>query len=418
MARAKTVARRALKGTAVKSFCLSMPAVGHSVSLPAPPDFGQVRFTLAQQADKPTEAMTRVVKDVLRVGRWKVGLDESGKPVFWNVTPQVLASLSQTTKARLASGDAINFGKSHGDEDLLIPTDELIAPIDDVLVSGDVLWVSAYVTPAQAEYLANPSRKVSVGVLDNYTAGDGQQYPLALAHVAVTDRPVVTGQGRFMALANSIQGSKTMDFAALVEAINKLLASADLGSLPETVDESTIVIVIETMAAANGGAESPAEEPADASGGEPAADPMAGLANMGGGIGMSNKSGNKFMLALSNMIDAKIKPLTDEIGTLKSERVGEAKAAFEARLTELGKSGVPAITLTNKRALGAKYGYDLALLDGVVGTIKMSNTSQRNADGSAPTVPGDAPAVATDAEIEARLKARGIDTSKMPKFGV
>lgn len=394
-----------------------MPAVGHSVSLPTPPDFGPVRFSPAEQTDKPSEPRTRVVKDVLRVGRWKVGLNGSGQPVFWDVTPEVLRSLAMTSKDRLASGDAINIGKSHGDDDLIIPTDELIAPIDDLQVKGDVLWVASYVTPAQAEYLENPAIKVSVGVLEDYTAGDGQRYPLALAHVAATDRPVVTGQGRFMALANSIQGSSKMDFAALVEALNELLSTADLGALPEGVDETNLVMVIKTMAAANGGGEAPDEPAADAGGdmGAGAADAMAGMANGGQRFGMANKSGGMFA-QLSNLIKSEMKPLRDEIATLKSEKISNAKAAFEARLTELGKAGVTAITLTNKRALGAKYDYDLALLDGIAPAITMANKGKANANGSAPGVPDGSEKIATNDEVAARLKARGVDPKFMPTF--
>ena len=368
--------------------------------------------------------MTRVIKDVLRVGRWKVGFDESGQAVFWNVTPQVLGALEVTTKARLTSGDAINYGKTHGDDELIVPPDELIAPLDDVMVKDGVLWASSYVTPTQADYLANPARKVSVGVLEDYTAGDGQRYPLALAHVAVTDRPVVTGQGKFLALANSsfqTQGNTKMDFAALVEALNALLTSADLGTLPDDVDETNLVMAIKVMASANGGGVTP-KEPAAAGGegsdgaGDAAADAMAGMSNGGQRLGLANRNGIT-LAQLSNAIRTEVKPLTDKIAALEAEKIGNAKADYIAFETELGKAGVTAVTLTNKRKIAEKLGWDKGVLDGLHPTITMSNRAKANASSDAPDVPG-AVKLATDDEVEARIKARGGDTSKMPRFSV
>lgn len=181
-------------------------SVGHSMPVPTPPDFGPSKFTKEDQAANPNMPMTRVIKDVLRLGRWKEGFDESGQPVFGDYTPQELQTILNNARLMMASGHAINYGKSHGDEQLIIPTDELISPIDDIRLDNGVIWTATYVTPEQAIYLSNPARKVSAGLYRNYVAGNGTRYNgRTMLHVAVTDRPVVDRQGPFIiALSNYV----------------------------------------------------------------------------------------------------------------------------------------------------------------------------------------------------------------------
>lgn len=183
----------------------SSVCVGHSMALPEPPDFGIPKFTPEEQAANPGKALTRLIKDVLRVGRWKEGFDAQGRPIFGDYDEPKLTTILNNAVAMIASGHAINVGKSHGDEQLIIPPDELIAPVDAVKLSNGVLWVSMYVTPAQADYLSNPARKVSAGLYSDYPSGDAKIYAgPTMLHVAVTDRPVVTGQGPFIALSNYV----------------------------------------------------------------------------------------------------------------------------------------------------------------------------------------------------------------------
>lgn len=196
--KAKREGRRAVK------FACAV-AVGHGMPVPDPPDFGAPKWTPEQQAANPTKPWTRLVKDVLRVGRWKEGFDGRGKPIIGEYTPEKLTTIFNNAVAMLKSGHAVNIGKNHGDDQLTIATDDLISPIDDIRMENGIIWVSTYVTPAQAAYLENPAMKVSAGLYRDYPSGDGVIYrgPTML-HVAVTDRPVVTGQGPFVALSNYV----------------------------------------------------------------------------------------------------------------------------------------------------------------------------------------------------------------------
>ncbi len=142
----------------------------------------------------------RVVKDVLRLGRWKAGQSD------WNVTDEVLKTLANEFSAMVAAGVRSSFyWGSRPDGGPLgqhgVEAKNAIAPIDQVFVQDGVLYASAYVTDEQAKQLANPSHQVSVGVQPDWTDGAFNKYSLALLHVAIVDHPVVTGQGPFLTLS-------------------------------------------------------------------------------------------------------------------------------------------------------------------------------------------------------------------------
>lgn len=152
----------------------------------------------------------RVVKDVLRVGRWKAGQAD------WNVTDDVLKTLANDFAAMVSAGvrSSLYWGSrpdggplgQHG-----VEAKNAIAPIDQVFVQEGVLYCSAYVTDEQAKLLANPSHQVSVGVQPNWTDGQRKTYSLALLHVAIVDQPVVTAQGPFLTLSNDSDSVKDQD---------------------------------------------------------------------------------------------------------------------------------------------------------------------------------------------------------------
>lgn len=213
---------------------------------PLPRGFAPPRFTPQHQAENPDQPMTRLVKDVIRLGRWKTGTDAMGRPEMWDVTPLELSELAFAHMRSAGRGVAMNLTKSHGNLATgIVPTDELICPIDEMIVSNGVLWVSCYVTPEQARYLMNPACKVSPGVWPDWSDGLGNRYPLRMLHVAVTDNPVIPGQGPFLALANSSNRRKTtMDFQLLKGLINDLLGAIDrdgmVATLPTDTDETSL----------------------------------------------------------------------------------------------------------------------------------------------------------------------------------
>jgi hypothetical protein len=215
---------------------------------PFPRGFGPPRFTPAQQAANPDKPMTRLVKDVFRLGKWKVWSDEFGRPELWDATPDVLAELVFAHMRSTSRGVAMNLTKSHGDLSTgLVPTDELICPVDEMIVDNGVIWASCYVTPETAKYLRNPACKVSPGIWPDWTDGYGNHYPLRMLHIAVTDNPVIPGQGPFLAMSNGTTSTRnrrnaTMDFPTLKNQINDLLKALSDGAatLPADSTEDTI----------------------------------------------------------------------------------------------------------------------------------------------------------------------------------
>lgn len=353
----------------------------------------------------------RLVKDVLKVGRWKTGYDDAGRPEFWDVTPATLADIAINFNAMRTNGVGSNLGKTHGDENLLIHPDDLIAPIEAVKVAGDTLWIASYVTPEQAKYLANPAMKVSVGVVPNWQDGTGKTYSMALVHVAVTDRPVVAGQGPFLALADMAKGGSMNP--ELVDAINMLMEAAGLSALGDVVDEADLISQLKGVSAALGKTVTPPEEAEPAmptEGGDMAAEiPLPGMAP-----------------ALADSIRKTIKSLDDRVVALSDElaarRKADATAARSAFHTEAGRllgSGVPKAVVDKKIALADKLGsYDVALLDGLAPVLNTGGRSvaRKLADASPQSVAQDDPE-ATRKEVAERVaKSRGISVEAALKL--
>lgn len=368
------------------------------------PDFGP---------KAPSDAIRteRVVKDVLTVGRKKIGFDKDGQPVFWDVTPATLAQIANDFKAMKAAGNAPNLGKTHGDDDLLIHPDDLIAPLDQVLVANNTLWASAYVTPEEVAYLLNPARKVSVGVVPEYVDGAGNKYSLALIHVAVTDRPVVLNQGPFVTLADGTGGSSMNP--DLLDAINMLMEAAGLGQLGEVTDEAALVEQLKGVAAALGKtADTSSADDSAAAGGTVTPTATAGdlpMPQMPAGMA------NSIKLMLKNELDkrdAQIKTLSDELAAREKAAVDSAKAAFTAKVNELTAAGVPKVTLDAKVALANELAtkgvkHDLRLLDGLAPVLNRGGAARALASGNPPpTAGGQASTEDANKEVAQRIAAR------------
>jgi hypothetical protein len=394
--------------------------VGHKAGTPVPPaGFGAPRFTEAEQAANPDKPMTRLVKDVLRAPE-KLAVDvdpRTGEPVFWDVQVGTLRRLSGAFRLAASRGVAFNLTKSHGDlQTGIVPTDELIAPLDDCLEENGVLWVSTYVTPAQATYLQNPSCKVSVGVWDDWTDGLGNKYKSALIHVAVTDHPVLPGQGPFLKLANEQRGT-AMDVVALIELINKMLPG-EL-SLPEDTAEENLVerlgLVLTVLAGGTG--EAPAADGADDAAAAEAAAAEAANAQATGTPTALNLAGIKdpALAAVLGTIASGFKVLTNQVAGLTKEKTESAKAAYLGRVKALCLAGLAAaegVRLTN---LGARHGYDLDLLAGAEALPTLRKPVGRTlatSQGPGMATTGESAAPATDDEIKKRLQARGVDPTK------
>lgn len=420
--------------------------LGHSRVPPAVPQlFGPPRFTEEEQAANPNSPMTRLVKDVLPVGRWKFGRDpETGKTVFGQVSPEFLRVLADQVSLAQSRGVSFNLGKSHGDFARgIIPTDELIAPIDQVATDGRVLWMSCYVTPEQAAFLSNPACKVSPGIKWDWVDGEGNVYPIQLIHVAVTDNPVVTGQGAFVALANhDSQGAPEMNFEDLVKQIDSLLKLAGAGPLPDSVTPETLNVALAASVSAI--SKKPGTDPEDPADGDTAAK---GGTNMSGTAttlpALNPEDGTQIPVNLSNTTPAdpkappakdaalsntdttpaktpdadpqqvkavatiaellagmqksqaellnKVAVLSNAMEALQTEKADSAKVAFTKKLEDLAAGGhITAGMVDNFKKIGELSGWSMSNLDGFesLKAVDMGRKSKSLATGAAPDVTG------------------------------
>lgn len=382
--------------------------------------FGSPKFTEAEQTASPEAPYTRIVKDVLPVGRKLMGVDRDGSNDFWTVTQKTLADIESNYRLAQQRGYAANLTKGHGDEEtMLVHPDDLIAPIDAAVVVGQTLWISCYVTPEQARYLSNPARKVSIGTLEPFVDGAGHTYPIQLVHVAVTDHPVVGGQGSFTRLQSPLGGGKAMDFKSLKTAINTLLEAQGIDALGDDVTEENIVERLVGIAHAIGGA--PDDAPTDAPPADAGTPPMD---TPPGDMLMSLKPGQQptdaQQKALAAILSPLLAPLTEgmktlaaDLKSLKGDKVAEVKARFLSRLSDLGKAGLPAVRIERLKKAGEKCSYDPdvtePMLEGAATEpgVNMRRLSKPLATGEVPTVPG-AGGRLSDEDMAKKLQEKGI----------
>lgn len=329
------------------SFVAESEPLGHRGKPPAvPAAFGAPRYSPQLQKQNPDKPLTRVVKDVLPVGSWKVGHDKDGTPIMWDVDRQQLQTIAEQFALAQSRGVAMNLTKSHGDpETLIVPTDDLIAPIDQVVLENDVLWISSYVTPEQAKQLQNPVMKVSPGVTTRFEDGHGNKYPLMLYHTAVIDQPTVTNQGRFLALANKPKGGKAMDQEVL-DLFKKIFEYEEM-PLPDTVTPDNALEILPILIAQLTGEAAPSEEGDGAEGGD------SGASTTDPGDSSEPIDTAAMTLALRRLNDR-----------LDAMELDGKRTAFESRVAGLVQTGkitaASAVVLNNS---AAKTKYDQSVLN-------------------------------------------------------
>jgi len=377
--------------------------LGHSSIPPAvTTKFGAPRFSPQQQVDNPTLPMTRLVKDVLRTGSWKVGFNAANQPLFWDVEASTLNRILACYQLGQSRGIAMNLTKSHGDLTTgIVPTDDLISPIDQIAVDNGVLWISTYVTPDQVAYLTNPACKVSPYVMSNWMDGLGNVYPEMMLHVTVTDQPVQPGQGPFVAMANSqANGETNMDFEQIKALFNRLMIACGGKALPDSVDETNFITIATILVDMMAGEESAEEEPADVTEGDPVIDPEATP------IAMSNKAP-----AWARGLITTVKSLSSTVGELKLGTVAQNKSAYSAKVLSLASAGK--ITPAQRTVLeqqGAACGYalsNLQVFDLNEGKPNGGRAARALGNAQEPAVEG-GKKVLTDEEHAADLAKRGL----------
>ncbi|MFH5805434.1 hypothetical protein [Alienimonas sp. DA493] len=376
--------------------------------------------------------LTRVVKDVIRVGTYRVR-DEAngGRELDWTVTEPLLTALADAHKTARSRGFATVLGKTHGDpQTRLIHPDDQIGNVGDMAVADGTLWMSAYVTPAEAKRLANPSMKVSPYILAGKADTGGHVYPARAWHVAVTDNPRVYGQGPFrIALSDPATNREvpmTVENAAPLFAVAladepptdapESDAPADSGAgtklsgagaapavklfkdifeylglpLPAKVDESNVLEwAQDRLEMVKARETTPAAEVVED--GASAAVPMS--------HGLKPDAAK----------DREIADLKAELAARDQERAAEKQQAFALALDYQCETG--AMTAAERQTwqrVGEKTGFDLSLLPGrsAGAALAMGDPLKQRRDGSAPSVSKPSAGQPTQEEVDAYIEAR------------
>lgn len=364
------------------------------------------------QSLHPDRPYTRLVKDVLRVGKWLATTSDGGQS-WWNVTRDTLRGIASTFQTAKQNGVDPNLCWDHGDPRTgVISGQSLITSIDDLRVEGDVLWCSLYCTPQQARTLSHPVHKVSIGYEPVWRDGRGRNYQHFLSHVGVVDLPVVDSQGPFLTLSRrrntmpiprmgrarrlalsqmgfrlATEGGdeeaaeETVEAGdmiiegdgvdALIGLIDQLLMEGMGIGLPEGTTGETLVhdLQVLTHALFKPAEEAQAEAPA-----EPAAEVAAEQ------MALSTR-------AIGQAIQAAIAPLQRQIRTLSAGRTAQrttvsnsAAEAYRAELDRLAADGnIDAATRLDLLEQGAETGYRLSTLAPFRRTTMVRNGSRAKA---------------------------------------
>lgn len=148
----------------------------------------------------------RLVKDVLRVGRWFVGdgygNGPDGEAGYWNCTLADLEAIAARFAEHKAAGLFHPLCWDHSKDGADTSEKDSIADIAEVWVGCETLWCSVYVDPATKTELTKKRRQVSISTVVDWRDGTGKVWPgQSLIHVAVVAHAVVPDQRPFVEMS-------------------------------------------------------------------------------------------------------------------------------------------------------------------------------------------------------------------------
>jgi hypothetical protein len=316
---------------------------------------------------KSIPGKVRLVKDLLRVGSWPIGVGADGTVQKWEVSEATLGEIEQVFARQKAEGQTRPLQWGHADPatgTANVSPEKVIDYWESVWHEDGTLWGEVYVKDEVAEDLKTVKRPVSVGVdyLGNIlTPGTVTPVKNALLHVGIVDQGAMPGQGGFVQMAASLEKSP-MDFEAVKELVNSMLGQLKDGlTLPEDVTPENIVSVTKAMLSALGApaAEEPAEEEEEAAAVgpvDPAIPPE--MAQMAGPL----------LKILDKKYGATIAQLNASLALLTEKRDTDKKTAFLAQLDAWCQEG--SVLAVGREALvnvGKSNGWDLEALKGLPG---------------------------------------------------
>lgn len=293
----------------------------------------------------------RLVREVVREGRWLIGDDPSADSNYLSITPQMLETLRRLCQERVDAGILVPLQWDHNPDNEL-HTDDSQRVIDyfeefwlEDHEHGKSLWAGFY-PGSKTETLAELKTPVSPFIKWNVADGTGKIWPVALVHVALVDLATIPAQNGFVAMAlPETAGLKNVEISAVIEMLNKLLGMIKPGlAIPDTVTDAEQLAAFLDMALSVVGGEEPAED-------SPAED-VPPVLETPPAVAMSLKA-----------VNAELAKVRAEIAVLRGQKEQDSERAFVNAVDGAIAMGLPAVSKDALLALGKANDWNVASLE-------------------------------------------------------
>lgn len=169
---------------------------------------GAASLSSSLATDASGQPVQRFRKDIISVGEWVH--PNTGEKI--SVTRERLARFAATFAAMKAAGVRVPVPSDHTES-----AEKNRGWVEDMWVEGDRLYAELSLIGDDAIREASRNH-VSIFLMGKLTDGKGNEYDDAIAHVALTPTPVISGQDGFIALSAgrvpvlSLAGANDMDY--------------------------------------------------------------------------------------------------------------------------------------------------------------------------------------------------------------
>lgn len=354
---------------------------------------------------------TKFRKDILRVGRWRIG------DRVWNVTRETIAEIAANFDRSRKAGNRVPlvWGHSQSARDKAGEVVGLSITDDGRELTMEV----AAQDPKARESLRNVDHAVSVEVREPYVDGRGNQYSALLTHVGIVQHPVIPGQGPFVQLSLESSGmGKSITRQLAEDEVTDMVAeegvsdAVDTSAEPGSPSSNMIAVkdVVEMFAKATGQTLSADIDTVkelkivvDMLFGAPASDVGADVAD----APEIDLTGDESVATLSiPAMRKQLKETRRQLSIQVQSRVADSKAAFVRRLDSMVNAGqISPQFQTGLLNAGEVSRWQMSILDPFAGSDgtsgpKTTTKVRRLATAQVPSIDG-ATAGPTDAECAA-----------------
>jgi hypothetical protein len=346
-----------------------------------------------------------LLKDVLRVGEWKVG-EKS-----WNVTHETLVQIARNFRDYRSRGGDCPLVWNHSND-----SRDRLGDVEEVRVDGDRLLAVVSVKSSDDLEQVRKVGKVSVSVAPEWTDGTGQTYREHLVHVGVVNHPVVPAQEPFIELSLfsqeklnmskrfALRGNKLRQLAVGEEPVagESVVEEVAAGTVPTATDatDKDLTPLFRELFALLG---IPGIQLSESVNDSSLLSEVKILLNVAKGMkGEAPTDEPETVEQVEEMpvdgdyasVQAGLKLAKSRLLSIYRKQIDDAKASYVARLDQLRKAGAMDDDARKRfESIGSQNAYDLSILkpfdrvaEGLGQSINTSSKIRNLAVGSEPSV--------------------------------